>query len=236
MAYPGGKNGSGVYQKIINQIPPHRVFISAFLGHCAIMRYKLPAKINIGIDQDQAVVDWWNPIAKSNDAPGGYTIINGDAISFLETYAWQGDEFLYCDPPYLFDVRSCKRDIYTAEFGDMDQHERLLSLLKTIPCNVALSGYKSELYEKTLSDWRTINFQTVARSGQLKTEWVWMNYAEPSALHDYRYLGDNFRERERLTRIRKRWQARILRMDQLERYMLTAAIAELGDAGQHRNK
>lgn len=33
--YFGGKGGSGVYQAIINQIPPHNSFVSGFLGHCA---------------------------------------------------------------------------------------------------------------------------------------------------------------------------------------------------------
>jgi hypothetical protein len=32
MTYPGGKGGAGVYQMIINQIPPHRVYIEPFLG------------------------------------------------------------------------------------------------------------------------------------------------------------------------------------------------------------
>ena len=29
MRYPGGKNGSGTFQRIINQIPPHEIFIPA---------------------------------------------------------------------------------------------------------------------------------------------------------------------------------------------------------------
>ena len=31
-AYPGGKSGSGVYQKLINLMPPHDVHIEPFLG------------------------------------------------------------------------------------------------------------------------------------------------------------------------------------------------------------
>ena len=56
-----------------------------------------------------------------------------------------------------------------------------------------------------------------------------MNYPEPLELHDYRYLGDNFRQRERLKRIRTRWLARLGRMDALERYSLLEAIAEFND-------
>lgn len=32
MTYKGGKAGAGVYQQIINQIPPHDVYIEPFLG------------------------------------------------------------------------------------------------------------------------------------------------------------------------------------------------------------
>ena len=33
------------------------------------------------------------------------------------------------------------------------------------------------------------------------TEYLWCNYPAPMALHDYRYLGKDFRERERIKRM-----------------------------------
>ena len=57
MAYPGGKNGSGVYQTIINLMPPHEVYIEPFLGAGAVMRLKRPAARNIGIDLDPEALD-----------------------------------------------------------------------------------------------------------------------------------------------------------------------------------
>ena len=52
MAYPGGKAGDGVYQRLISLMPPHEVYIEPFLGGGAIMRHKRPALLNIGIDLD----------------------------------------------------------------------------------------------------------------------------------------------------------------------------------------
>ena len=224
MTYPGGKNGSGVAQAIINQIPPHRIYIEAFLGSGAIMRTKKPAEISCGIDSNKSVIYRWN--SGEWRLPPGAIAVLGDAISALKFREYQGGEFVYCDPPYLFDVRSSNRDIYENEFGTPEQHAELISVLRSLPCRVMLSGYWSELYADLLKDWRTVSFNTTDRGGNLKEEWLWMNYPEPEALHDYRFLGSKFRERERLARFRRRWVARLQRMDQLERLMLSAAIAE----------
>jgi len=227
MTYPGGKAGAGVYQQIINQIPPHGVYIEPFLGGGAVLLNKKRAAASIALDVDAAVVSGWELYLKL--ASPGLTVICGDAISFLQSYNWQGGEFVYADPPYLFDVRSSKRPIYTYEFGDTGQHEELLDLLMSLPCMVALSGYWSSLYESMLTGWRSISFNSQTRGGTTAREWLWMNYPEPVELHDYSFLGGNFREREKITRQKRRWNARLLRMGQLQRYALFSSIAELKD-------
>ena len=62
------------------------------------------------------------------------------------------------------------------------------------------------------------------------TESLWMNYPPPQELHDYRFLGDDYRERERIKRKKARWITRLLSMSNIERNALTAAIAETADA------
>lgn len=50
MSYLGSKAASGVYQKIIAEMPPHDTYIETHLGGGAIMLRKPPAKVNWGID------------------------------------------------------------------------------------------------------------------------------------------------------------------------------------------
>lgn len=45
MRYPGGKNGSGVFQRLISMMPPHDNFVELFLGSGAILRRKRPADV-----------------------------------------------------------------------------------------------------------------------------------------------------------------------------------------------
>ena len=227
MAYPGGKAGSGAFQKIINQIPPHRVYIEPFLGAGAVMLHKRPALSSIGLDLDEEVIQAWKVVGPR---PQNLIVEKRDAISFLRSYGFLGDEFVYCDPPYLYETRSGgRRRIYTHEFGDPEQHIELLTVLRSLLCSVAVSGYWSALYADYLRGWRALNFQVRTRGGTMATEWLWMNYPEPKELHDYSYLGDNFRERERISRIRKNMAAKLERMDQLERYAVLASIAEYRD-------
>jgi DNA adenine methylase len=222
MPYDGGKGGAGVTQWIINQVPPHRVYIEPFLGGGAVLRAKRLATSTIGIERDaRAVAD---AIVWTRKHPE-VSVICGEAISWLENFRPRGDEFIYCDPPYLFSTRSSGAT-YRFELSDAD-HRRLLSVLKRLSCMIAISGYWSALYARVLATWRTSKFLTIKRNHARAEEWLWMNYPEPVALHDYRYLGSNFRERERIKRKKLRWRNRLSRMPLLERRLLVATLAEV---------
>lgn len=225
-SYPGGKNGAGVYQNIISLMPPHETYIEAFLGGGAIMRLKRPAARNIGIDLDAAAVN-----AFPSDAVPRLKLIEGDALSILRAWRFEGDSYrhtlAYIDPPYLMSTRRQHRPLYRCELSSEADHVRLLEILMNLPCMVMLSGYHSKLYDRALSHWRREEFYTSDRGGNRRLEVVWMNFAEPLELHDYRYLGRGFRERERIKRKRLRWRARLERMPSLERHALMATIDEL---------
>ena len=223
MTYPGGKFGAGVYQRIINNMPPHKVYVEGFLGGGAVMLAKRPAIESIGIDADAAVIETWKRylVTTSN-----LTLVHGDAIEWLANNTLSDDTLIYLDPPYLMSTRRQQRQIYRCELSDHD-HERLLEVIKPLNCMIMLSGYWSEMYSDALQGWRTDTFTTRTRGGSLAEEWLWMNFPEPLELHDYRYLGEDFRERERIKRKVKRWKNRLVNMNALEKHAIMAAIAEL---------
>jgi hypothetical protein len=138
-----------------------------------------------------------------------------------------GRTLIYCDPPYLMETRSCRRGYYRCEFGSAEEHAELLAVVRALPHLVMISGYWSELYGRELEGWRTASFWTTNRRGRRVQEWVWMNFPEPAELHDYRFLGGDFRERERIKRKTQRWRARLATMPPLERHALLTALEEL---------
>ena len=221
MNYPGGKGG--VYQRLINLMPPHEVYIETHLGGGAVIRKKKLAKKNIGIEVDPNTIKMWKRTYSKID----FELIHDDAVHYLESHYFTGKELVYCDPPYLRRVRRKHYPIFKYEYT-MEQHEKLLEVIKSLPCMVMISGYESSLYGKSLKGWHTHSFQAATHHG-MATEWIWMNYPPPVGLHDYRYLGDNFRERERITKRTKNWVARLKKMPVLERNALLSAMSSLNE-------
>jgi site-specific DNA-adenine methylase len=218
MHYPGGKGG--VSKRLINLMPPHEVYIETHLGGGAIMRNKRPAQRNIGIEIDPKVIELW----RTNN-PIDFELIQDDALHYLKEYQFTGKELVYCDPPYLRETRKKSAKLYRYEYTH-EQHRQLLELIKSLPCMVMISGYESALYADFLKGWHT-HFYTVGCHHGTAIEWVWMNYPPPVELHDYRYLGNTFRERERIKKRSKRWLRRLQSMPVLERQVVLIAIKSL---------
>jgi len=215
MNYPGGKGG--VFHKLINLMPPHEVYIETHLGGGAIMRNKARAKRNIGIEIDPHVIELWYQNKQID-----FELIHDDAIRYLKNYQFTGKELIYCDPPYLRETRKKRARLYKYDYT-IDQHIELLELIKSLPCMVMISGYESALYKESLKEWHTHIYKVGCHHG-IAIEWVWMNYPLPVQLHDYRYLGNTFRERERIKEKSKRWKRRYQSMPILERQALLAAL------------
>lgn len=158
MNYTGGKGEPGVYQTIINQIPPHEIYIEGFLGGGAILRHKQPARINIGIDLDPELMEIWqeNPEYRFHRDDGNsfyffcqsfFDFISQTDLSF---YGPSAKTFIYLDPPYLMETRKTQQRLYNFELEN-DDHEKLLEMITSRSEMIMISGYKSDLYCDYLS-------------------------------------------------------------------------------------
>lgn len=220
--YPGGKGGAGVYQAIINEMPPHDVYLEPFVGGGAVLRAKRPAALSVVADLDPAVVDRYRGL-------DGVEAHHGCGIALLRSRRWTGRELVYADPPYVRDARKSQRDLYDFEMTDED-HERLLDVLVSLPCPVLVSGYPSALYARWLHGWRVVTFTAMTRRGPA-VEWLWCNFAPPVALHDYRYLGRDYRERERIKKKVTRWRDNLAALPGHEQQAILSALLESTTAG-----
>lgn len=117
--------------------------------------------------------------------------------------------------------------MYHHEMTDED-HERFLSVVLGLPAMVMISGYRCELYNEALAGWQAIDYPAQTRGG-IKTETLWINFNEPVRLHDYQYLGADFRERERIKRKVERWKNRLEKLDRLEKQALLQALSGIDD-------
>ena len=209
MYYPGGKAKS--FHHVINQIPPHKVYIEPFLGLGSVMKAKKRAKIEFGVDLDKRA------LKLSNLENIGVQLIHGDGINFLKNYPFEGHEVVYCDPPYHPKAR--KRDrVYKHDF-DQNDHINFLDLVTQLHTRIIISGYDSDIYRQYLNNWQVYTYICKAHDGPRK-EFLWYNFPNPRHLHDYRYLGSNFRERQTIRRRLERMKRRLENLTAQERSFL----------------
>jgi site-specific DNA-adenine methylase len=228
--YPGGKNGSGVYQTIINNIPPHTTYIEAFGGSLAVFRrIRRSARMSIVNDINPVVV-------KGYDKEFNFSAIiyNRDAVELLNLlkhrFEYINETFvIYLDPPYPFSSRKSDKPIYKYEMSDED-HIRLCEKVIALSNKYhniyfLISTYPNDIYEKYFEHWRLVRFYAQTRKGKA-LEYLYCNFEKPRKLHDYRYLGNNFRERERIQRKIERKVQGLLKLPCLEKNAIIQAIQE----------
>ncbi|KMK28945.1 DNA methylase [Pluralibacter gergoviae] len=231
MSYLGSKAASGVYQKIIAEMPPHDTYIETHLGSGAVMLRKPPARNNWGIDVDMLTVEEFcqgNP--DFLDALGnGLFIEVADALTFLKNYDFSvaGRVLVYSDPPYLESTRTSSAR-YRHEYTNED-HIALIECLNSLPDNVSviLSGYPSNLYDRMLTGWRAREFQAMTRGG-VRTEKIWMNYPEGRA-YSHSFAGKDYNDRYRIKRKAQRWKQKLAALPPAERLAILVALSSVED-------
>lgn len=220
--YFGGKGASGTYQQIINCIRPHDLLVTPCLGNGHVTRNIKAAAHTIGNDLNSEVIDLWK--AMNFD---WIELLTGDAFELLEKVRDQIQHrqktVVYIDPPYPLHSRKSDRHIYKYEMTDL-QHVKLAMLANTLSCDVLISTYENNLYDAYLRGWTKKTWTAMTRQGPA-TEVLYMNYSEIDELHDYSYLGANYRERERIAKKVKRMVNKMQSLPQLERLAILNAIS-----------
>lgn len=226
-SYFGGKGSMGAHQFIINHIPPHEVFISACLGLCYVLRKIYPAQETIGIEINPKVYQAWCEAEKDRKL----TLINDNSHDWLYAHEWDHfrRQFLYVDPPYLMDARKSSRKVYFKEWTPMEHElylKRLLWLDTLYPSVlIMVQHYPHPLHDELLlrNGWHHADYEANTRQGIAK-ERIYMNYPTPDELHDYRYVGKDYREREVITKLKQKWTGQFQRMIPAEREAIFEAM------------
>lgn len=217
--YFGSKATSGLCQAIISMMPPHATYIETHLGGGAIMKRKAPAMRNIGIDLNPETI-------AAFECPYPVELSLGCAHEFLQKFPFTGtEELVYCDPPYLLRTRTAdKRYRYRFEYTDED-HIQLLNILMDLPCKVMISGYPSDMYDKALKGWNSLEIQVMNQAG-VRTEKIWFNF-EIDRYHWATYAGKNYTARQSIRRKAANWGRMYREMPRSERMAVLAAIMDV---------
>jgi site-specific DNA-adenine methylase len=214
--YTGSKNGSGIFQNIINIMPKHDIYIEPFLGSGAILKIKDTARVNIGIDISSSII-------KNFVTGHGNFFLAADTFKFLDASApllnalrYLGlKALIYCDPPYPLSTRRSGSVYYKNEMSDLD-HKTFLSLVRNLNCYVMISTYDNPIYQDMINDWNVEHFATVTRKGKA-IESVYYNFSPDLPKHQFNFLGKNFRERAAIKGRVFRNVSKILSMSAAER-------------------
>ncbi|ARO22927.1 D12 class N6 adenine-specific DNA methyltransferase protein [Rhizobium sp. TAL182] len=106
-------------------------------------------------------------------------IENVPAVDCLKRYS-RTHALIYMDPPYVASTRSAGK-LYRHEMSD-DDHRELLERARTSEAMILISGYRSELYDAILGDWRRVQTVSYADGGRERLEVLWINPAAADAL------------------------------------------------------
>lgn len=173
-------------------------------------------------DLDGHVIDKWYRYPQSD-----ITILQEDGLTILDKLICKDPTgiFVYLDPPYPKTSRRSHTDIYNYEFRK-DQHKQLIELVIKAKFNCMISSYHNSLYDETLKDWRAEEINCNVH-GKIAKEVIYMNYDTPKKLHDYRFLGKDCWDRQRIKRKINRKINGLMALPPLERNAILEQIRKL---------
>jgi DNA adenine methylase len=223
---PGAKSAMGAAEQIISMMPRHNVYLEGFGGTGAVFFKKRPAWLNVIIEKDGDTAAQLRVTMKASEmsraADARFVVRHADAFDYLSlpperSHLSNPHCVAYFDPPYVMATRRSKRAIYRHEFTDAD-HRRLAGILNdsSIRACILISGYAGSIYGVLFKGWRRHDFTVMTRGGPA-VESVWCNFDPPKVLHDARFVGKNFTDRQRIQRKAQRWASKLMAMPPSER-------------------
>ena len=221
--YTGQKKINGVYQAIINEIPICSDFYEVFCGSAQLSKILLsicPA-VNFHVnDIDPAVIDKLN--FTSAVCTNQHFL---DFISSIDHNAYDRS-VLFLDPPYQHCSRVGNEKLYKFEMSDQD-HMILFDYVASSRLKIILIHPKDCIYDKLLSlGWRYKEIK-IRYHRKTSIERIYCNYEVPTRLLTYRFLGENFTQRQRILRKCNRFAQKLLLLPELERNAIISHICSL---------
>ena len=194
MKYTGNKNFPGVIEFLVNHLPKSERYFSLFFGGGGLetCKYTSGAKF-ICSEKNKECIKYQNDTA---------VIEFLDYKDLIDNFVFDGQDFVFADPPYTLNTRRSSRKYYKFEFEEND-HIDFLNIIKPIEAKIMITHPACELYNEELKKWKKIPFEYQTRKGIFK-DCLWLNYSpEDIVLLNYDVLGNNFTERQAIKRQRK---------------------------------
>lgn len=122
--------------------------------------------------------DWFNypdHVADFTERLRGVVIENRDAWDVMQQHDTP-DTLHYVDPPYMHETRNMARGnaAYEIEMTAAD-HDTLLDRLQQLEGMVVLSGYRTDLYDCAIPNWRRVDREAKADGARSRVESLWLN-------------------------------------------------------------
>lgn len=219
--YPGQKKIAGVYQAIINEIPPYKTFIEGFAGSAQISRLLLSSGGTYVLnDLDGSGTDDFDC---SGQGVKRFSFDINDLLFLCRVF--NTDAFLFLDPPYLHSTRPSNTKLYKFEMSVL-QHKKFLLSVRSYSGKCLIIHPKCDLYDNELKGWRTRTIK-IRYHGKTSIETLYMNYDKPSTLQLDSYLGDQCWDRQRIKRKSDSLIAKMSALPSLERqYVLSRLFSK----------
>lgn len=107
-----------------------------------------------------------------------------DFRKLLQRIPDRSEVLIYADPPYLPEVRTRRCDAYRHELSGDDHIDLLEILTDFTSANIAVSGYRTKLYDQKLKGWRRYDFRrpltlpqrAVRQHRDRRTDCLWTNW------------------------------------------------------------